>query len=279
MRGQGDITLRPPDPLLVTPGLPAERAPDIVHPAVLPPRGPPPPFPVRRELPALPRQTAPVSIHDVVCGAWVLSPCYLPEAITFQLGVPCDLEDLVDAAVRHLQQLRLPFCRRVLAARPQPLPACATLLVIPDWAAYAALSAVCLDLRGLEPEGQGPLCAVYVSRPTCKAELCRQAGIFGVVPCAVYVGTDTEPLLDDEAVNLANGCVVTFVQQDVRPIFSNDLQYRLQFPEAWPMPSFPPLPPLRALLLLHQRGRFLFRLHADTLPTAEVAARFIGHRR
>ena len=205
--------------------------------------------------------------------------CPLGFSLKPSLFIPCDLEDLVDAAVRHLQQLRLPFCRRVIAARPQPLPSCATLLVIPDWAAYAALSVVCLDLRDLEPRGQGPLVAAYVSRPTCKAELCRQAGIFGVAPCEVYVGTDSQPLLDDEAIHLANGCVVTLVQQDVRPIFTNDLQYRLQFPDAWPVPCFPPMPPLRALLLLHQRGRYLFRLQADTLPADEVAARFIGVER
>ena len=78
----------PPDPLEDTPGYPPERAPDVVHPALNPPRGPPPPFPVRREIPTLPRQTVPVVVRDVVCGAYVLSPGYQPEAVTFRLGFP-----------------------------------------------------------------------------------------------------------------------------------------------------------------------------------------------
>ena len=129
----------------------------------------------------------------------------------------------------------------------------------------------------MHPDGKGPITSAYVSRPTCKAELCRQAGIFGVRPCRVYAGTDTEPLADDEAINLASGCVVTFLQQDVLPNFSNDLQFRLQFPEVWPAaPAFPPPPAPSALLLLHRRGRHLFRLQAGDLPADEAAARFIG---
>ena len=104
----------PPDPLEDTPGYPPERAPDVVHPALNPPGGPPPPFPVRREIPTLPRQTVPVVVRDVVCGAYVLSPGYQPEAVTFRLGVPCDAEDLVAEATRHLRQLRLPFCNCVM---------------------------------------------------------------------------------------------------------------------------------------------------------------------
>ena len=164
-----------------------------------------------------------------------------------------------------------------MPVRPQLLPNCATLLVCPDWVAYAAVSAVCLDLRDMHPDGKGPITSAYVSRPTCKAELCRQAGIFGVRPCRVYAGTDTEPLADDEAINLASGCVVTFLQQDVLPNFSNDLQFRLQFPEVWPAaPAFPPPPAPSARLLLHRRGRHLFRLQAGDLPADEAAARFIG---
>eukprot|EP00439_Symbiodinium_sp_Y106_P073459 s1418_g13.t2 len=184
---------------------------------------------------------------------------YLPEAISVPVGVPCDIEDLTDVV------------------RPQPLTGCATYLAMPTWVSYASLSAVCLDLRDLSPGGAGPLVAAFVTRPTCKEELCRQAGIFGARPCQVYVGTDHHPLSDDEAVQLANGCVVTFVQQDVRPCFANDLQFRLQFPEVWPSPpALPKYPALPALLLLHRRGRYLFRLEASNLPADEVAARFVG---
>ena len=173
-----------------------------------------------------------------------------------------------------------PFATRLLAVRPQPLPGCASLIVVPDWAAYAALSAVCLDLRDLSPDGHGPLTAAFVSRPTCRADLCRQAGLFGTRPCRVFIGTEELPLEDDEAVQLANGCVVTFMRADTYPNFATDLQYRLQFPESWPAPPQQPhSPPSRALLLLHRYGRFLFRGQASELPLDEAAARFIGVER
>ena len=209
-----------------------------------------------------------------------MSPGYRPELIGFSVGMPCDIEDFVDSAGRHLAVLRLPFCNRLLAVRPQPLPLCATLMVVPDWVAFAALSAVCLDLRDLSFAGGGPLTAAYVSRPTCRAELCRQAGIYGTRPCRIFVGTEELPLEDDEAIQLASGCVATFMSADTYPHFATDLQYRLQFPESWPSPPWRLcVPSCRALLLLNRRGRFLFRGHATSLPLDEAAARFIGVER
>ncbi|CAE7269825.1 ANK1 [Symbiodinium sp. CCMP2592] len=99
-------------------------------------------------------------------------------------------------------------------------------MVVPSWTAFAAISAVCLDLRGLQANGPGPLLATYVTRPTCRSELLRQAGLFGTRPCRVYLGTEIRPLEEDEEVTLSNGCVITFVQDDTLPDFSTDLQYR-----------------------------------------------------
>ena len=270
----------PPDPLGESEGLPPDRAPDVIHPSVSPPRGPPPPLPIRTELPALRQQTTPVQTCDVDCAAFVMCPGYQPESLRLRVGMPCDIEDFVDSVGRGLSDLKLPFCNRLLAVRPQPLPGCASLIVVPDWAAYAALSAVCLDLRDLSPNGHGPLTAAFVPRPTCRADLCRQAGLYGTRPCRVFIGTEELPLEDDEAVQLANGCVVTFMQADTYPHFATDLQYRLQFPESWPNPpQQPSAPPIRALLLLHRYGRFLFRGQASELPLDEAAARFIGVER
>ena len=225
-----------------------------------------------------PRDTIPESIQDVELVALVIAPAYQPEVLRFPIGIPCDLEDVLDAVERHVVELKLPFTDRFLAVRPQPIiPGCATVLLAPAWAAYASVAAVCLDMRDTVPGGVGPIAAAFVTRPTCKAELCRQAGIFGFGVCQVFIGTSDSPLADDEAVHLANGCLVTFVRRDVYPVFANDLQYRLQMPHCWPAhPTLPALPSPNALLLLHDRGRFLFRPQASQLPIDEAAVRFVG---
>ncbi|CAE7700405.1 unnamed protein product [Symbiodinium sp. CCMP2592] len=207
----------------------------------------------------------------------MLSPGYHAETISFPLGIPCDVDDLVDTAARQFGELRPKFSDRVIPVRPQPLPEIATLLVAPDWTAYSSLSVVCLDLRDVGNSSLGPLAAVYVTRPTCRAELCRQAGIYGVQPCRVFIGTESDPLEEDEAVTLANGCVVTFLSGDLHPNPATDLQYRLQLPHTWRPDVAPPVPSRpRALLLLHQSGRYLFRVQASQLPVDEAAARFVG---
>ncbi|CAE7260050.1 unnamed protein product [Symbiodinium sp. CCMP2592] len=260
----------PPDPLAEAVGYPVEPTRDIAHPLLNLPRGPPPPTPVRLG----------ATVRHVNCTALALCPGFLPEILKFPLGLPCDIEDLTDEAERHLGALRLPFCDRVLAVRPQPVPMCATLLVVPSWVAFAAISAVCLDLRNAHPNRPGPLLAVYVTRPTCRAELLRQAGLFGTHPCRLYLGTETRPLEEDEAVTLSNGCVITFVGDDTLPDFSTDLQYRLQLPHMWPdHPPHIPTVSRQALLLLHRTGRFLYKPQVTDTPLDEAAALFIGVNR
>ena len=57
-----------------------------MHPSVGPPRGPPTPTPVRWEIPVLRQSTHPVDTCDTDCGVFVLTPGYLPEALTLRIG-------------------------------------------------------------------------------------------------------------------------------------------------------------------------------------------------
>ena len=95
----------PPDPLGESEGLPPDRAPDVIHPSVSPPRGPPPPLPIRTELPALRQQTAPVQTCDVDCAAFVMCPGYQPESLRLRVGMPCDIEDFVDTVLGGVSQI------------------------------------------------------------------------------------------------------------------------------------------------------------------------------
>ena len=166
----------PPEHFGNAPGLPADHAPDVVHPALIPPRGPPPPQPIRWEMRGISSSASLANLRHVELSALVLAPGYRPEALRFQIGIPCDVEDILDSVERRVEALRLRFANRFLAVRPQPLPDIATVMVVPDWAAFAAISAVCIDLRDTDPDGSGPIIATFVPRPATKADLCRQAG-------------------------------------------------------------------------------------------------------
>ncbi|CAE7213488.1 unnamed protein product [Symbiodinium sp. CCMP2592] len=208
------------------------------------------------------------------------APGYQPEPLRFPLGIPCDVEDLLDEVGRRVVHTKLAFADRFVAVRPQPLPQVATVLVAPDWTAYGSVVAVCLDLRDTVPGSTGPVTSAYVTRTSCKSEICRQAGIYGARPCKVYIGTEPEPLEEDESIFLNTGCLITLVCRDVCPFYANDLAYRLQLPDTWPDPPLePPSQPKPALLLLHHSGRFLFRPQASQLPIDEAAVRFVGIQR
>ncbi|CAE7523919.1 unnamed protein product [Symbiodinium sp. CCMP2456] len=213
--GSGDPAVRVPEELPVVSSLPRQGAPEVYDSCVSPPRGPPPPLPVRTEIYPLPLQSAPVVLQEHEFAVWACSPFYLPEQFHMPLRVPCDLEDALDVVGRFLRDLELPFCDRIVAVRPQPLPNAMMVLVTPDWSAYSALSVVCLDLRAMRPEGDGPLLAAYVSRPTSFAELEREAGLYGRRWCQIYIGTSPDPA--------------------------------------------------RGVLLLHTRGKFLFRQVGDAV--------------
>ena len=179
------------------------------------------------------------------------------------------------------QCLKLDFCDRAIAVRPQPFASCAAFVLAPAWSTYSALAVVCLDLRDLGEHADGPVLVSYVTRPTCLAELCREASVHDASYCRVYLGTDTAPLQPDEEVHLASGCLVTFMRTDRLPCFANDLQYRLQLPRVWSLPPrFPVDPAVRSsLLLLRSSGRYLYRPQASHDPGDVAAARFVGVNR
>ncbi|CAE7562314.1 unnamed protein product [Symbiodinium sp. CCMP2592] len=107
---------------------------------------------------------------------------------------------------------------------------------------------------------------------------CLQIPVFEVIVFQVYIGTEVTPLHEEEEVNLASGCLVTFMRSDRLPCHANDLQYRLQFPDTWHHePRFPIGPAIRSsLLLLHSSGRYLYRPQATHDPGDVSAARFVG---
>ena len=243
-----------------------------------PPRGPPAPLPVRVTVDNAVRHTRPMQFREAAFSVWVGTPYHVPETLQFPLRLPCDIEDALDATERHVQHLRLDYCTRAIAVRPQPFASCAAMLLAPDWSTYSALAVVCLDLRDLGDQTDGPVLVSYITRPTCLAELCREASVHDPRHCRVYVGTDPSPLQPDEEIHLASGCLVTFMRTDRLPCFSNDLQYRLQFPHIWDLPpQFPMGPAIRSsLLLLHSSGRYLYRPQATHDPGDVAAARFVG---
>ena len=259
-------------------GTPVWGMPDFVDPSMRAPRGPPPPTPAPITIENTVQHTQPAALVEVPFPVWVGSPGYQADRLQLRVGVPSDIEDATDVVARSILATSLPYCDRLVPVRPQPFPACGAYVRAPDWTAYSAMSLVCLDLRDMGPQGDGPVIAAFVTRPTCKAELCREAGAFGDMQANVYVGTDPTPLQEDESIVLASGCLVTFMKSDCRPFVACDLQFRLQFAEHWNIPArFPvQLDTRDALLLLHRTGRYMLRSRPSHLTADEAAARFVG---
>ena len=269
---------QPPEPLPSVAGVPDMRAPDFADRALRLPRGPPPPVPVSMEINNATQHTVPAVLEEIPFSVCVGIPGYQPQVFLFQLGVPCDIEDALEATARQLKRTKPPFYDRLVAVKPQPFPTCAAAILTPDWASYTALSLVCLDLRDAVPGGVGPVVPVFVTRPTSRAELCREAGIYGTDRLNVFVGTDPLPIQEDESIVLANGCLVSFREPGTCPVSINDIQWRLQFPRVWDVPAqFPKQAPGQtSLLLLHSTGTYLLRTKALADTPYEAVARFVG---
>ncbi|CAE7621674.1 CFDP2, partial [Symbiodinium necroappetens] len=220
----------------------------------------------------------PAVVTTVDFPVWVVAVGHQPEALQLQINIPCDIEDAIDVVERSSLLSHIPFCDRVIPIRPQPFPACAAFVRAPDWVAYTAHSLICIDLRDMHPEGKGPVIAAFVTRPTCLAELCREAGFYGTEPADVYVGTDPIPIEAEESIALSSGCLVTFMRTHRCPFVANDLQYRLQYPEIWAIPAqFPKQWNQRsALLLLHSSGRYLLGSRPQNVALDVAAAGFVG---
>ncbi|CAE7243636.1 unnamed protein product [Symbiodinium sp. CCMP2592] len=183
--------------------------------------------------------------------AHVVSPFFVPESLDLELQRPCDIRDLERRVARHVSTLNLAFSNAIVTASVQPWPSCAVLLVYPEWTSFAGLSAVVLDLTSMQPQRQGPLTACFVTRPTSRQEMLREAGLFST----------------------PEGCRF-FVGENLRPIDHDD-------PEVQIGESPPPLiRPPRALMLLHHSGRFFFGRHDPSSgPVDAAVAAFVGVER
>ena len=210
--------------------------------------------------------------------SYVVSPSFLPETLHFQLQLPCEEPDAARATQRELRRLNLAYEDVVVPATPQPDGDFQTFLVHPSWSTFAGLAAIVLDLRLCPLNKTGPLTAAFVTRPTNLTELKREAGIFSIRRCRVYVCDQTVPLSEHEQVFLESGMLVRFVPEDTSPTVPERLHSRLQDPDRWqPTLTGPPIPGAGTVMLLHNTGRFLFsRAQATDGPMDNAAADFIG---
>ena len=160
--------------------------------------------------------------------AYVVSPFYQPEVVECDIQLPCEEADAVRTTRRHLQHLALEFSDSLVPAYPQPCEACQTFAVHPEWATFGGLTVVVLDLRLSPLGGDGPIVAAYVTRPTSLAELNREAGIYSIRNCHVYVSSCETPLAADEVVYLDHGALVRYVPVDQAPGEVRRLHHRLQ---------------------------------------------------
>ena len=117
-----------------------------------------------------------------------------------------------------------------------------------------------------------------MTRPTNKAELCREAGIFSIRRCDIYVCDSPTPLEDNVQVFLENGMLVRFVPAPAEHTRLERLHARLQDHETWPGTQvLPRVLPASTLMLLHESGRFLFNRAPAPGSSVETAiADFIG---
>ncbi|CAE7762327.1 unnamed protein product [Symbiodinium sp. CCMP2456] len=138
--------------------------------------------------------------HEVIdFDAYVVAPGYQPEALTLPLQLPCEVRDAEFAVSRHLQSLRLPYSDVVIAADPQPCTSASTFIVLPPWTTHAGASAVVLDLTRMPLDGQGPIIACFLTRPTNFEEICREAGLYSMPQEKfVFIGTSETPLRPGE---------------------------------------------------------------------------------
>ena len=210
--------------------------------------------------------------------AYVVSPFYQPEVVECDIQLPCEEADAVRTIRRHLQHLALEFSDSLVPAYPQPCEACQTFAVHPEWATFGGLTVVVLDLRLSPLGGDGPIVAVYVTRPTNLAELNREAGMYSIRNCHVYVSSCETPLAADELVYLDHGALVRYVPVDQAPGEVRRLHHRLQDFDTWQFEQAAPHI-LRAgsVMLMHPRGRFIFsRNSTPGSPLDAAAADFVG---
>ena len=94
-----------PESLPVPSGVPGPVVPDYID-AGLSPLGPPPPVPRHIAIDNAVQHTQPAPTTFVNFPVWVGTAGYEPETMQLQLGVPCDVEDAIDAVERYLTPQR-----------------------------------------------------------------------------------------------------------------------------------------------------------------------------
>eukprot|EP00439_Symbiodinium_sp_Y106_P012142 s1986_g1.t2 len=189
------------------------------------------------------------TVSQVPFAAYVITPFYHAETFTFQLQLPCEEMDSAREVSRHMTGPVLAY----------------TDVIAPDHVAIAKPTS-------------GPITAAFVTRPTNKAELCREAGIFSIRRCDIYVCDSPTPLEDNVQVFLENGMLVRFVPAPAEHTRLERLHARLQDHETWPGTQvLPRVLPASTLMLLHESGRFLFNRAPAPGSSVETAiADFIG---
>ena len=217
----------------------------------------------------------------VRCTSFVVAPFFQPEVVSFELQLPCEESDVVRATQRNLQHLALEYSDAIAPAYPQPCQDCQTMIVYPEWASFAGLTAIVLDLRLSPLSGNGPIIAAFVTRPTNLAELRREAGIYAVRTCNVFASSSPDALEDNELIYLDHGALVRFVPVEQEPLSLSRLYPRLQHKDAWEAEqSVPAIPRAGSLMLLHTKGRFIFsRVQTPGQSLDAAAAEFVGVQR
>ena len=232
-------------------------------------------IPEPTHVPGMPTAAA---TRRVPFAAYVITPFYQAELFTFLLQLPCEEMDTAREVGRHMTGPVLAYTDVIVPVSPQPCERSQAYVRYPAWTSFAGLVAIALDLRLTPLNKTGPITAAFFTCPTNKAELCREAGVFSIRRCNIYVCDSPIPLGEHEQVFLENGMLVRFVPVPEEPSRLPKLHARLHDLAAWhEEQEHPPVLPAATLMLLHERGRFLFNRAPAPGTSVEVAiADFIG---
>ena len=217
------------------------------------------------------------SCRHVPVTVLVVTPFFIPAVMHVSLPVPCEPADAERSVMRALHHERPPSVDAVVHVDPQPSEAYASFVLFPEWATFAGLATVMLDLRLAVMGGDGPVVGAYLTRPTTEAEIRREAGMFSIGSCDIFIGASREPLQPGVPVYLRHGALVRLVRSEYEAKPSPTLGAILSSPECTGFPGGPPtILPARSLMLLHTSGRYLFSGAREPGVSLQLAAaRFV----
>ena len=218
------------------------------------------------------------SCRNVPVTVLVVTPFYIPAVMHVSLPVPCEPADAARSVVRALHHERPPSVDAIVHVDPQPSEAYASFVLFPEWATFAGLVTVMLDLRFAVMGGDGPVVGAYLTRPTTEAEIRREAGMFSIGGCDIFIGDSREPLQPGVPVYLRHGVLVRLVRSEYEARPLPTLGAIISSPECTGFPGGPPtILPARSLMLLHTSGRYLFSGAREPGVSLQLAAaRFVG---